>query len=225
MLLAKKAPPLPPRKESLGRSGLTDYKKSETNSPFIISKQTKKSPGANYCTNKESIRRTIYAKKANTIVSYAQKLTKPLTSVSSTKTIAGIRTAVRQGHKQQSQKRRVSALKLTRARNASASASCHSQKQPMAVEASAIPLQRPASPACHPAPEVHKASLSIQIAPIPDNKAEPDSQQHPPRLSPDTSKTPPNNLQPMSTVPSTQSTDGNVVYYVFLFMLDLSCVT
>ncbi|XP_066487638.1 sorbin and SH3 domain-containing protein 2 isoform X6 [Tiliqua scincoides] len=206
------APPPPPRKESFGRSGITDYKKSEINSQFITSKQIKKCPpDTESCTNKESIWRTVHAKKTSTTVSYAQKLTKPLTSVSSTKTIAGIRAGIRQGHKQQSQKRRVSALKLTRARNAAGGVSCHTQKQPVAVEASVIPPQRPVSPACRPVPEIHKASLSIQIAPIPDNKAEPESQQHPPRLSPDTSKTPPNNLQPMSTVPSTQFTEGNVL--------------
>ncbi|XP_053110405.1 sorbin and SH3 domain-containing protein 2 isoform X32 [Hemicordylus capensis] len=205
------APPLPPRKESFGRSGITNHKKNEINSRSITTKQTKKfPPDADYYTNKESVRRTVYAKKANTSVSYTQKLTKPLASVSSTKTIAGIRTTIHQGHKQQSQKRRVSALKLTRARNVSSSVPCRTQQQPLPIETSVTP-QRPVSPACHPVPEIHKASLSIQIVPIPDNKAEPQSQHHPPRLSPDTSKMPPNNMQHMSTVPSAQSTECNVL--------------
>ncbi|XP_062991697.1 sorbin and SH3 domain-containing protein 2 isoform X1 [Elgaria multicarinata webbii] len=205
------APPLPPRKESFGRSGITNHKKSESNSWSITTKQPKKSPpDADYCTNKELLRKTVYSKKSNTSVSYTHKITKPLALVSSTKTIAGIRTTVRQGHKQQSQKRRVSALKLTRARNASSSVPCRTQQQPVPVEASATP-QRPASPACNPVPEIHKASLSIQIAPIPGNRAAPESQQHPLRLSPDTSKMPPNNMQPMSTVPSAQSAECNVL--------------
>nr|XP_028600772.1 sorbin and SH3 domain-containing protein 2 isoform X36 [Podarcis muralis] len=204
------APPLPPRKESLSRSGITSHKKSEINSRSVTTKQTKKSPDADHCTNKEFIRRAVYSKKSNSSVSYTHKTTKPLASVYSTKTIAGIRTSFRQGHKQPGQKRRVSALKLTRARNASSSIPSCVQQQPVPVEAPATP-RRPVSPACNPVPEIHKASLSIQIAPIPDNKAAPESQQHPPRLSPDTSETPPNNMQQMSTVPSAQSTECNVL--------------
>ncbi|KAH0616149.1 hypothetical protein JD844_027051 [Phrynosoma platyrhinos] len=210
MLLANKAPPLPPRKDSLGRSGITNHKKSESNSWSITTKQTKKAPpGGDHYINKEFLRRTVYSKKSNTSVSYTHKITKPLALVSSTKTIAGIRSTVRQGHKQ-FPKRRVSTLKLTRARNASSSLPSRTQQQPMPVESGADP-QRPASPACNPVPEIHKASLSIQIAPIPDNKATPESQQHPPRLSSDPSKTPPNNVQPMSTVRSAQSTECNVL--------------
>ncbi|XP_077790391.1 sorbin and SH3 domain-containing protein 2 isoform X47 [Podarcis muralis] len=204
------APPLPPRKESLSRSGIISHKKSEINSRSVTTKQTKKSPDADHCTNKEFIRRAVYSKKSNSSVSYTHKTTKPLASVYSTKTIAGIRTSFRQGHKQPGQKRRVSALKLTRARNASSSIPSCVQQQPVPVEAPATP-RRPVSPACNPVPEIHKASLSIQIAPIPDNKAAPESQQHPPRLSPDTSETPPNNMQQMSTVPSAQSTECNVL--------------
>lgn len=218
MLLANKAPPLPPRKDSFGRSGIPIHKKSDANSQSVTTKQIKKSTDADYCTNKESVRRAVCSKKSNTTISYTQKLTKPLASVSSTKTIAGIRTTVRQGQKQQSQKRRVSALKLTRARNAPRSPLCHTEQQAVPFEASVTP-QKPVSPAWNPVPEIHKASLSIQIVPIPDNKAEPESQQHPPRLSPDTSEMLPNNMQQMSTVRSAQSTECNVVYYVFLSLL------
>nr|XP_020657949.1 sorbin and SH3 domain-containing protein 2 isoform X9 [Pogona vitticeps] len=204
------APPLPPRKESLGRSGITNQKKSVNNVGFITTKQTKKSPpDADYYTNNELHRRTVHSKKSNAGVSYTHRITKPLTLVSSTKTIAGIRTTVRQGHKQ-SQKRRVCALKLTQARNASSRVPSHTQQQPVPAEASAT-SQRSASPACNPVPEIQKASLSVQIAPIPDTKAAPESQQHPPRLSPDTSKTPPNNMHPMPTAPSAQSTECNVL--------------
>lgn len=212
MLLANKAPPLPPRKDSFGRSGIPNRKKNYANPQSITPKQIK-NPDADYCSNKASVRRAVCSKKSNANISYTQKLIKPLASVSSTKTIAGIRTIVHQGQKQQFQKRRVSALKLTRARNTSRS--FHTEQQAVPLEAPATP-QRPVSPACNPVPEIHKASLSIRIAPIPDIKAQPESQQHPPRLSPDTSKMLPNNMQQMSTVRSAQSTECNVVYYVFL---------
>ncbi|XP_048365735.1 sorbin and SH3 domain-containing protein 2 isoform X27 [Sphaerodactylus townsendi] len=204
------APPLPPRKDSFRRSGITNHKKSDPNSQSITTKQIKKSPDAESYTNKESVRRVICSKKSNTSVSYTQKLTKPLASLSSTKTIAGIRTTVRHGQKQQFQKRRVSALKLTRARNAARSLPCHTEQPAVPLEAPAT-AQRSVSPGCNPVPEKHKASLSIQIAPIPDSKAKPESQQHPPRLPPDTSKMIPNNIQPTSTVHSAQSTECNVL--------------
>ncbi|XP_033017162.1 sorbin and SH3 domain-containing protein 2 isoform X15 [Lacerta agilis] len=60
-------------------------------------------------------------------------------------------------------------------------------------------------------PNLQEKRSPAQIAPIPDNKAAPESQQHPPRLSPDASETPPNNTQQMSTVPSAQSTECNVL--------------
>lgn len=214
MLLANKAPPLPPRKESLGRSGITNHKKDESNSWPITTKKTKKSlPKTDSYTNKESGRRTVCSKKSHVGVICAQKITKPLAVVSSTKTIAGIRTTVCHGHHHQSQKRRVSALKLTRAQSTSSGTPCHSQSHPLPVESSA-PCQRPVSPACNPVPEIHKASLSIQIiAPPSDSKTGPESQQHPHGLSPDTSKTPPNNMQQIpTTAPPTHPTECNVVY-------------
>ncbi|XP_077158334.1 sorbin and SH3 domain-containing protein 2 isoform X34 [Paroedura picta] len=203
------APPLPPRKDSLRRSGIPNHKKSNASSQSITPKQIKKSSTDADCySNKKSLHSTVCIKNSNTSISYTQKVTKPLASVSSTKTIAGIRTTVRQGQKQQSQKRRVSAMKLTRARNTYRSLPCDAEQQ--ALEAPPTP-QRPESSAYNPVPEMHKASFSIQIAPIPDNKAEPESQQHPPKLSSDASKMLPNNMQPMSTVRSTQSTECNVL--------------
>ncbi|XP_025019479.1 sorbin and SH3 domain-containing protein 2 isoform X2 [Python bivittatus] len=196
------APPPPPRKESFGRSGITNLKKSGSNSYSITTNQTKTYPDAAYSTNKEFLQRTIYSKKSNTRMSCTQKSTKPLASVSSTKTIAGIRTIVHQGHKP-SPKRRVSTLKLTQAQNASSSVPCRTQQKPESVGASAAP-RRPASPVCNPVPEIHKASLSIQIAPIPDCKAAPECQHHPSRFSPETSKMPPENMQQMSDPPPAQ---------------------
>ncbi|XP_009949010.1 PREDICTED: sorbin and SH3 domain-containing protein 2 [Leptosomus discolor] len=148
----------------------------------------------------------------NTSVSYAQKIIKPLTSISSagTSTVAGISTTLHQGHRQQSQKRRVSTLKLTRTRDPASSTHYNTQQQLKPVEVPVFP-QRPVSPACNPVPEIHTASLSIQIAPTPDNKAEPEIQEHPPNISPDTSKMSSKDLGQKSTVlPSSQAAECHV---------------
>ncbi|XP_070613631.1 sorbin and SH3 domain-containing protein 2 isoform X3 [Erythrolamprus reginae] len=195
------APPLPPRRKSFGRSGISNLKKSGSNSCSITTKQIKPYSDGNYSTNKEFLQRTTYSKKSNTRMPCTQKSTKPLASVSSTKTIAGIRTIV-QGHKQP-QKRRVSTLKLTQAQNASSSVPSHTQQMPEPGGPSAVPW-RSASPVCNLVPEIHKASLSIQIAPIPDCKAAPECQHHPSRFSPDPSKMPPENMQQMSDAPAAQ---------------------
>ncbi|XP_039186658.1 sorbin and SH3 domain-containing protein 2 isoform X24 [Crotalus tigris] len=190
------APSLLPKKKSFGRFGISNLKKSGSNSCSVTTKQTKPYPDGNYSTNKEFLQRTIYSKKSNTKMSCTQKSMKPLASVSSTKTIAGIRTIVHQGHKQP-QKRRVSTLKLTQAQNASSSVPSHTQQMPESGGASAAPW-RSASPVCNPVPEIHKASLSIQIAPIPE------CQHHPSRFSPDPSKMPAENMQQMSDAPAAQ---------------------
>uniref|UniRef100_A0A8C5RBG6 Sorbin and SH3 domain containing 2 n=1 Tax=Laticauda laticaudata TaxID=8630 RepID=A0A8C5RBG6_LATLA len=77
------------------------------------------------------------------------------------------------------------------------------QQIPEPGGASAAPW-RSASPACNPVPEIHKASLSIQIAPTPDRKAAPECQHHPSRFSPDPSKMPPESMQQMSDPPAAQ---------------------
>ncbi|XP_060542767.1 sorbin and SH3 domain-containing protein 2 isoform X3 [Pantherophis guttatus] len=69
--------------------------------------------------------------------------------------------------------------------------------------ASAVPW-RSASPVRNPVPEIHKASLSIQIAPITDCKAAPECQHHPSRFSPDPSKMLPENMQQMSDAAAAQ---------------------
>ncbi|XP_064005060.1 sorbin and SH3 domain-containing protein 2 isoform X7 [Pogoniulus pusillus] len=150
---------------------------------------------------------------SNTSVSYAQKIIKPLTSVSSagTSTVAGVSTTLHQGQRQQSQKRKVSTLKLTRARDPASPSDCNTQQQLKPVEVPVFP-QRPVSPDCHPVPEVHTASLSIQIAPTPDNKAEPEIQEHPPSISPDTSKMSSKDLGQNSTVlPPSQAAECHVL--------------
>ncbi|XP_074011365.1 sorbin and SH3 domain-containing protein 2 isoform X7 [Numenius arquata] len=207
------APLPPPRKESFRKARVTNPK-NEINHQAVTTSPAKHLPtDTAYYTNEESVQKTMSFQISNTRVSYAQKITKPLTSVSGagTSTVAGISTTLHQGQRQQSQKRRVSTLKLTRARDPAISVHCNTQQQPKPVEVPVFP-QRPVSPARNPVPEKHTASLSVQIAPIPDNKAEPETQEHPPSVSPDTSKMASKDLGQKSTVlPSSQAAECHVL--------------
>ncbi|XP_025063679.1 sorbin and SH3 domain-containing protein 2 isoform X18 [Alligator sinensis] len=205
------APQPPPRKESFWRTEITNLKTNRINLQSVTIKPTKNLPSDTvYCTNKETVQKTMSSKTSNTS---AQTITKPLVSVSSesTSTIAGFSASLHQGHRQGSQKRRISALKLTRTQDPTNSIPCNTQQQPEPVEMPAFP-QRPASPTYNSVPEIHTASLSIQIAPNFDNKAEPEIQEHPPKLSPDTSKMPSKDMGQKSTVPSSaQSAECHVL--------------
>ncbi|KAM9236711.1 sorbin and SH3 domain-containing protein 2 [Leptosomus discolor] len=207
------APLPPPRKESFQKARVTNHK-NEINLQAVTTDPAKHIPtDTAYYTNEKSVQKTMSSEIPNTSVSYAQKIIKPLTSISSagTSTVAGISTTLHQGHRQQSQKRRVSTLKLTRTRDPASSTHYNTQQQLKPVEVPVFP-QRPVSPACNPVPEIHTASLSIQIAPTPDNKAEPEIQEHPPNISPDTSKMSSKDLGQKSTVlPSSQAAECHVL--------------
>uniref|UniRef100_A0A8C4VD08 Sorbin and SH3 domain containing 2 n=1 Tax=Falco tinnunculus TaxID=100819 RepID=A0A8C4VD08_FALTI len=207
------APLPPPRKESFRKARITNHK-NKTNLQAVTTGPAKHLPtDTAYYPNEKSVQKTMSSQISNTSVSYAQKIIKPLTSVSSagTSTVAGISTTLHHGQRQQSQKRRVSTLKLTRTRDPASRVHCNSQQQLKPVEAPVFP-QRPLSPACSPGPEIHTASLSIQIAPIPDNKAGPEIQEHPPSISPDTSKMSSKDLGQKSTVlPSSQAAECHVL--------------
>ncbi|XP_027492108.1 sorbin and SH3 domain-containing protein 2 isoform X6 [Corapipo altera] len=208
----KKSPtqaPLPPPR----KARVTNHK-NEINLQAVTAGPAKYHPtDTAYYTNEKSVQETMSFQISNTSVSYAQKIIKPLTSNSSagTNTVAGISTTLHQGQRQQSQKRKVSTLKLTRTRDPASSIHCNSQQQLEPVEEPVFP-QRPVSPACNPMPEIHTASLSIQIASSPDNKAEPEIQEHPPSISPDTSKMSSKDLGQKSTVlPSSQAAECHVL--------------
>ncbi|XP_010214693.1 PREDICTED: phosphatidylinositol 4,5-bisphosphate 5-phosphatase A-like, partial [Tinamus guttatus] len=208
------APLPPPRKESFRRARITNHEEDRINLQAVTTGPTKHLPvDTACCTNEEPDQKTMSSQISNTSVSYMQKITKPLVPVSSvgTSTVAGISATLYQGHRQQSQKRRVSALKLTRTQDPTSSIDCNTQQQLKPVELPVFP-QRPVSPACHPVPEIHTASLSVQIAPIPDNKAEPETQEHPPSISSDTSKMSSKDLGQKSTVPpSAQAAECHVL--------------
>ncbi|XP_068869998.1 sorbin and SH3 domain-containing protein 2 isoform X19 [Aphelocoma coerulescens] len=207
------APLPPPRKESFRKARVTNHE-NEINLQAVTADPAKHHPtDTAYYTSETSIQETMSSQISNTSVSYAQKIIKPLTSISSadTSTVAGISTTLHQGQRQQSQKRKISTLKLTRTRDPASSIPCHSQQQLKPVEEPVFP-GRPISPACNPMPEIHIASLSVQIVPTPDHKAEPEIQDHPPSISPDTSKMPSKDLGQKSTVlPSSQAAECHVL--------------
>ncbi|XP_050193873.1 sorbin and SH3 domain-containing protein 2 isoform X20 [Myiozetetes cayanensis] len=202
------APLPPPRKARVANH------KNEINLQAVTAGPAKHYPtDTAYYADEKSVQETMSSQIANTSVSYAQKIIKPLISNSGagTNTVAGINTTLQQGQRQQSQKRKVSTLKLTRARDPASSTHCNSQQQLKPVEEPVFP-QRPVSPACNPLPEIHTASLSVQIAPSPDNKAEPEIQEHPPSISPDTSKMSSKDLgQNSAVLPSSQAAECHVL--------------
>uniref|UniRef100_A0A8C3R0L2 Sorbin and SH3 domain containing 2 n=1 Tax=Cyanoderma ruficeps TaxID=181631 RepID=A0A8C3R0L2_9PASS len=207
------APLPPPRKESFRKAGVTNHK-NEINLQAVTAGPANHHLTDTACyTSEMSLQETMSSQISNTSVSYAQKIIKPLTSVSSAdaSTVAGISTTLHQGQRQQSQKRKISTLKLTRTRDPASSIPCNSQQQLKPVEEPVF-SQRPVSPACNPMPEIHTASLSVQIVPTPDNKAEPEIQDHPPSISPDTSKMSSKDLGQKSTVvPSSQAAECHVL--------------
>ncbi|KAM7052370.1 sorbin and SH3 domain-containing protein 2 isoform 1-T1 [Acridotheres tristis] len=207
------APLPPPRKESFRKARVTNHE-NEINLQAVTAGPAKHHPtDTAYYTSETSVKETMTSQISNTSVSYAQKIIKPLTSVCSadTGTVAGISTILHQGQRQQSQKRKISTLKLTRTRDPANSIPCNSQLQLKPGEEPVF-SQRPMSPACNPMPEIHTASLSVQIVPTPDNKAEPEIQDHPPSISSDTSKMSSKDLGQKSTVlPSSQAAECHVL--------------
>ncbi|XP_048797108.1 sorbin and SH3 domain-containing protein 2 isoform X2 [Lagopus muta] len=207
------APLPPPRKESFQKARVTNHKNA-INLQTVTTEPAKHPPtDTGYYTNEKSAQKIISSQISNTNVSYVQTITKPLSAISSagTSTVAGISATLHQGQTQQSQKRRVSTLKLTRTQDPASGVHCNIQQQLKPVE---VPIfsQRPVSPACNPMSEIHTASLSIQIAPIPDNNAEPEIQEHPPSISPDTSKMSSKDVGQKSTVlPSSQAAECHVL--------------
>ncbi|XP_046773068.1 sorbin and SH3 domain-containing protein 2 isoform X2 [Gallus gallus] len=207
------APLPPPRKESFRKARVTNHKNG-INLQTVTTEPDKHLPtDTGYYTNEKSAQKIMSSQISNTNVSYVQTITRPLTTISSvgTSTVAGISATLHQGQMQKSQKRRVSTLKLTRTQESASSVHCNIQQQPKPVE---VPIfsQRPVSPACNPMAEMHTASLSIQIAPIPDNNAEPETQEHPPSISPDTSKMSSKDVGQKSTVlPSSQAAECHVL--------------
>uniref|UniRef100_F6V6N0 Sorbin and SH3 domain containing 2 n=1 Tax=Monodelphis domestica TaxID=13616 RepID=F6V6N0_MONDO len=206
------APLPPPRKESFVSPSVTDHKESGIwdssitktlipSTPVYITKEDTIQRAMS--SNKDSSHTIMYSEESNTTVTYTQKITNPLTPVSnadSQQPIADSSTLFQQDYTQDSQLRRISTLKLTHNQDQSNNIPFNSPLWPQPIEVPGF-SQRPFSPTHNPTPEVHTASLSIQIASLHDNKTGQESESHKRAagLSPDTAKAPLQELGPNSS--------------------------
>ncbi|XP_021120690.1 sorbin and SH3 domain-containing protein 2 isoform X10 [Heterocephalus glaber] len=220
-LQEKKSPtqaPLPPaRKESFCSSLITSHTQgdildsSETNTQtpscteFLTNK--KPLPGTMH-SNEDSNSTIIYSEESNTTVSYTQKIANPLPGASSTSPapFANINTPfLQENYMQDSQTQRISTLKLTHNQDLGSTIPFHIPRFSNPVEVPSF-LKKTCSPPPKPVPEVHTASLSIQIAPL--SGQDPESHKQLPELSPETTKIPLQQERQKSAVAATsQSSD------------------
>ncbi|XP_007177959.2 sorbin and SH3 domain-containing protein 2 isoform X7 [Balaenoptera acutorostrata] len=215
------APLPPPRKESFCSSLITSHTKGDildqlvtnTQIPSCTEFSTNKTPlqGTMY-SNDESSQTIVYSQESNTTVSYTQKITNPLPPPSSTgpPPKADMSTPfLQEDYTQDSQTRRISTLKLIHNQDPGSSIPFNPPQFSKSVEVPSF-RKRPCSPPPNPVPEIHTASLSIQIAPLSGHN--PESHKQPPELSPETAKIP---LQPERQKPAvaaaSQSSDCQVL--------------
>ncbi|XP_043826454.1 sorbin and SH3 domain-containing protein 2 isoform X21 [Dromiciops gliroides] len=161
--------------------------------------------------NKESSHTIMYSEESNTTVTYTQKITNPVSSVSNAGSelpAADSSTLLQQDYTQDSQLRRISTLKLTPNQDQSNNIPFNSPLWSQPIEVPGF-SQRPFSPN----PEVHTASLSIQIAPLHDHKAGQDSESYRrgPGLSDDIAKAPLQELGANSSFAASEQPPGSHV--------------
>ncbi|XP_022426702.1 sorbin and SH3 domain-containing protein 2 isoform X10 [Delphinapterus leucas] len=214
------APLLPPRKESFCSSLITSHTKGDILDQLVTNTQipscteffTNKTPlqGTMY-SNDESSQTIVYSEESNTTVSYTQKVTNPLPPPSSTGSPpkADMSTPfLQEDYTQDSQTRRISTLKLIHNQDPGSSIPFNPPQFSKSVEVPSF-CKRPCSPPPNPVPEIHTASLSIQIAPL--SGHDPEGHKQPSELSPETAKIP---LQPERQKPAvaaaSQSSDCQV---------------
>ncbi|XP_074209380.1 sorbin and SH3 domain-containing protein 2 isoform X9 [Camelus bactrianus] len=153
----------------------------------------------------------VYSEESNTTVSYTQKITNPLPPASSTgpSPKADMSTPfLQEDYMQDSQTRRISTLKLIHNQDPGSSTPFNPPHFSKSVEVPPF-LKRPCSPPSKPVPEIHTASLSIQIAPL--SGHDPESHKQPPELSPETAKIPlPPERQKPAAGAASQSSDCQV---------------
>ncbi|XP_069872456.1 sorbin and SH3 domain-containing protein 2 isoform X8 [Dipodomys merriami] len=195
-------PFLPIKKESFCRSLLTSHTKGDILDSFATNAQTPSC--TEYLTNQKPLQGTmpsnedssqtiIYSEESNTTVSYTQKITNPrpvdpIPAIENTPYL-------QEEYMQDSQTRRISALKLTHNQDVGSSIPFSTPQFPKPVEGSSFPND-PCLPPSTPVPEIHTASLSIQIAPHSGHN--PESHRQLPELSPETPKTPPSQARQKS---------------------------
>ncbi|XP_041607673.1 sorbin and SH3 domain-containing protein 2 isoform X27 [Vulpes lagopus] len=223
-LQEKKSPtqaPFPPlRKESFCSSLITNHTKGDilnqlvtnTQTPFCTKYFTNRKPleGTMY-SNDESNQTIVYSEESNTMVSYTQKITNPLPVAASTGPLqnADISTPfLQEDYMQDSQTRRISTLKLIHNQDVGSNVYFNTPQFSQSVEVPSFP-KRPCSPPPNPVPEIHTASLSIQITPV--SGHDPKSHKQLPELSPETTKIPLQQERQKSAVAAaSQSSDCRV---------------
>ncbi|KAG3294621.1 sorbin and SH3 domain containing 2, transcript variant X25 [Ictidomys tridecemlineatus] len=222
-LQEKKSPtqaPLPPaRKESSCSFLITNHRKPDILDSLITNPQTPSC--TEYFTNKEPLHTTmhssdnssqtiIYSEESNTTMSYTQKITNPLPTAPriGSAPFADSTPLLQEDYTQDSHTRRISTMKLTQNQDLGSSSPMSSPQFSKPIEVPLF-LKRPSSPPPNPEPEIHTASLSIQIAPL--SGKDPESHKQHPELPPETTKIPPQQEQQMSAVAAaSQSSDCRV---------------
>lgn len=232
MLLATQAPLPPPRKESSCSRLITNHTKGEildqlvtnTQSPSCTEYFSNKKPlqGMMY-SNEDSGQTIVYSEESNTTVSYTQKITNPQPP-SSTGSPPNADTGtpfLQEDYMQDSQTRRISTLKLIHNQDLGCSIPFNTPQFSKSVEVPSF-LKKPCSPPPNPVPEIHTASLSIQIAPL--SGRDPESHKQLPELSPETTKIPlQQDRQKSAVAAASQSSDCRVIHSTFQSLLTGYC--
>lgn len=162
----------------------------------------------------------VYSEESNTTVSYTQKITNLLPAASSTgpEPNADLSSPfLQEDYMQDSQTQRISTLKLIHNQDVGSSMPFNTPQFSKPADVPSF-VKRPHSPPPNPVPEIHTASLSIQIAPL--SGHDPESHKQLPELSPETTKIPLQQERQKSAVAAaSQSSDCRVVHYTFQSLL------
>ncbi|XP_035582087.1 sorbin and SH3 domain-containing protein 2 isoform X3 [Zalophus californianus] len=214
------APFPPPRKESFCSSLITNPTKGDILDQLVTNTHTpsctkyftnEKPPEGTMYSNDDSNQRVVYSEESNTTVSYTQKITNPLPPAAGTGPLpnADISTPfLQEDYMQDSQTRRISTLKLIHNQDLGSHVHFNTPQFSQSVEVPSF-LKRPCSPPPNPVPEIHTASLSIQINPV--SGHDPESHKQLPELSPETTKIPLQQERQKSAVAAaSQSSDCRV---------------
>lgn len=173
--------------------------------------------------NEDSNPTIIYSEESNTTVSYTQKVTSPLSAASSTshEPFADTNTQfLQENHMQDCQIQRISTIQLTHNQDVESTSPFHTLHCSSPAEVPSF-LKNTCSPAPPPMPEIHTASLSIQIAPL--SGQDPEGHKQLPELSSETTKIPLQQERQTSAVAAaSQSSDCRVIHYAFQSFL--TCV-
>nr|XP_019591659.1 PREDICTED: sorbin and SH3 domain-containing protein 2 isoform X20 [Rhinolophus sinicus] len=223
-LQEKKSPtqaPLLPRKESFCSSLITNHTKGDildqlvtnTHIPSCIKYFTNKKPlqGTMNSNEDDASQTIVYSEESNTTVSYTQKITNLLPAASSTgpEPNADLSSPfLQEDYMQDSQTQRISTLKLIHNQDLGSNMPFNTPQFPKSADVPSF-VKRPHSPPPNPVPEIHTASLSIQIAPL--SGHDPESHKQLPELSPETTKIPLQQERQKSAVAAaSQSSDCRV---------------